>query len=98
MTYKHLISIFLIAFVTIPLSQAQNTNLKCPPGTIFTVRRGCIKSCLDNTFKDCADVYATIWDPKYCALSQDGQWRSFTFECQACQTADIIGVDKGACD
>ena len=60
----------------------------CQQGFIYTSEIGCIKSCSHNDFKDCQTNFIAIYDPKYCALSKNGNWKSFTFDCQACSKSN----------
>ena len=53
--------------------------------------------CSDPKFNSCPDFFILIYDPKFCALNRDGTWQSYTFECQACQNPDVIGVEDGQC-
>lgn len=41
-------------------------------------------SCSDPVWKTCGNIFPAIYAPRYCALGKDGQWKSFTFSCQAC--------------
>lgn len=51
-------------------------------------------------FAQCPDVFITIWKPKFCALNKEGNWQSFTFDCQACSASNpgFIGVADGKCE
>ncbi len=96
-----LLSAILIVNCTIyPLEPAPVDPTKCEKYFIYTKERGCIKSCQHPDFEKCKGMsFIDIWDPKFCAVSKDGQWKSFTFACQACQFNSIqfIAVANGEC-
>ncbi len=71
---------------------------KCLSDEIYTKERGCIKSCKSSDFKNCGDLFITLWDPKFCAYFKDGSWKSYTFDCQACKNYEVLGVAKGNCE
>lgn len=84
----------------LPTTLAQAGSTQCQRYYVYTKERGCIKSCSHPDFSNCPDVFAAIWDPKFCALSSQGVWQSFTFACQAClsTSVDFIGVADGKCE
>ena len=63
----------------------------------FATPSGCWTSCTRPQFDKCGDVFIKIYNPSFCAYSQDGQYISYTFACQACQNKKVIAVRDGAC-
>jgi len=46
---------------------------------------GCWTSCSDPRFRSCGDVFPALYNPSFCAYTRDGQYSSYTYDCQACQ-------------
>lgn len=86
--------------VVLPSDLSQVGTTQCQKYYVYTREKGCVKSCSHPEFAQCPDVFATIWDPKFCALGKDGTWTSFTFACQACllRDSDYIAVADGKCE
>lgn len=94
-------STITLVFAVLVLSSCGILPIKddrCLDNEIYTKDRGCIKSCKSPEFKNCGDVFITLWDPKFCAYFKDGSWKSYTFDCQACKNAEVLGVGKGNCE
>ena len=56
----------------------------------------CVQSCKNPAYDNCGDVFPAIYDPRYCGYLGNGQWRSYTFACQACK-GGALGVLDGKC-
>lgn len=58
---------------------------------------GCWNSCTDPRFSQCGDFFPALYNPSFCAYTRDGQYISYTYECQACKNTNVIAVRSGAC-
>lgn len=66
-------------------------------GANYIWNGGCLKLCTHPDFNNCPNVFPALWNPSFCALLRNGQWRSYTYACQACKDSSVIGVKEGKC-
>lgn len=66
-------------------------------GANYIWNGGCLKLCTHPDFNNCPNVFPALWNPSFCALLRNGQWRSYTYACQACKDSSVIGVKVGKC-
>lgn len=88
--------ITLLILVVILVFQA--FSLSCNFGYVpLPNELGCIKACNHPDYANCKPVFVTFYNPRYCGLKNDGTWKTFSYECQACVTSGFLGVKKGKC-
>lgn len=63
----------------------------------YNTPSGCWNSCTDPRFRTCGDFFPALYNPSFCAYTRDGQYISYTYECQACQNTNVVAVRSGAC-
>lgn len=65
----------------------------CPSPFYVSSPIGCIKACTHPDYKKCPDIFIHIYNPTHCAYTNSGEWLNYTFDCQACSSGTVVGVD-----
>jgi hypothetical protein len=97
MTLKALLIALVLAGTYSQILNVLPLPIICGPNQIYT-SKGCFNNCSSSQYQTCPNVFDKLYNPRFCGVSSDQQFSSYTYECQACKAPGIVAVKSGVCE